>query len=130
MMNDDDEEDMAEFIVSDSATILLEHGANINARADDGSSVLHHAVALGKEQVVSYLIDNGADLSLKDDSNRTALDLANGVPAVSTGDEEREPAELPVYEEIATLLTEAMNAQGISIEEYVAPVADEENEEA
>tara|TARA_R100001143_G_scaffold63056_1_gene68303 strand:- start:1621 stop:1890 length:270 start_codon:yes stop_codon:yes gene_type:complete len=88
--------------------------------------VLHHAVALGRDQVVTYLIENGVDLSLKDNSNRSALDVANGVPVVSEqGDE---PAELPVYEEIATLLSEAMNDQGIAIEEYMAPASEESGE--
>ncbi len=122
-------EEEAEFTITESARLLLEHGADFNAKAGDGTTVLHHAVAQGNEDVVTYLIENGADLSLKDNSNRTALDLANGIPAVSQGDDGgREPAELPVYEEIAALLTEAMNAQGISIEEYVAPVTDEGNE--
>jgi ankyrin repeat protein len=116
------------FNITESARLLIENGADFNAQADDGSTVLHHAVGLGNEDVVTYLIENGADLSLKDTSNRTALDLANGVPMVNQGDDE--PAELPVYEEIATLLTEAMNAQGIAIEEYMAPESDSESGEA
>ncbi|MAM71561.1 MAG: hypothetical protein CMP91_10505 [Gammaproteobacteria bacterium] len=106
--------------------LLIEHGADVNAQSADGTTVLHHAVALGRDQVVTYLIENGVDLSLKDNSNRSALDVANGVPVVSEqGDE---PAELPVYEEIATLLSEAMNDQGIAIEEYMAPASEESGE--
>ncbi len=117
-----------EFSITDSARLLLESGADINAQADDGTTVLHHAVAQGNEDVVTYLIGSGVDLSIKDDSNRTPLDLANGVAPVTEGEDE--PAELPVYEEIATLLTEAMNAQGITIEEYMAPETEESTEDA
>jgi len=117
-----------EFSISESARLLIENGADFNAKADDGSTVLHHAVAQGNEDVVTYLIDSGADLSLKDDSNRTALDLANGVAPVTQGEDE--PDELPVYEEIATMLTEAMNAQGITIEAYMAPETAEGTEDA
>ena len=51
--------------------------------------------------------------------------MANGVPKVSDDDE---PAELPVYEEIATLLSEAMNEQGIAVEEYMAPASEASGE--
>lgn len=127
MMNDD-EEDMAVYSVSDSVTTLLEHGADVNAAASDGTTVLHHAASMGSEAVVEYLIANGADLSIRDSSNRTALDIANGVPEYKEGEDE--PGEEPVYEEIVTLLTEAMNAQGIAIEEYVPPASEEESAEA
>ncbi|MAM71562.1 MAG: hypothetical protein CMP91_10510 [Gammaproteobacteria bacterium] len=132
MMMEDGEE--AETEISESVQLLLDNGADVNAIAGDGTSVLHQAVSTGNETVVEFLIAEGADLSIKDNSNRTALDVANGVSPVSDGSEPRrgppgsEPAELPVYEEIATLLTEAMNAQGITIEEYVAPVTEESGE--
>jgi ankyrin repeat protein len=114
--------------LSPGVELLIERGANINATSKDGTTVLHHAAAMGREAVVQYLIDNGADLSIRDHSNRTALDIAQGVPEFSEEDEE--PAEEPVYDEIVTLLTEAMNAQGIAIEEYVPPASSEESAEA
>jgi len=122
--NVEEDEDTSE--LRESVQVLLDNGANVNAIAADGTSVLHHAVAAGKQSIVEFLIAEGADLSLKDNSNRTALDVANGVSPVVEGD--GEPAELPVYEEIETLLTDAMNAQGISIEAYMAPASEESGE--
>ncbi len=114
--------------LSPGVELLIGHGANVNATSNDGTTVLHHAASMGREAVVQYLIDNGADLSIRDHSNRTALDIAQGVPEFSEEDEE--PAEEPVYDEIVTLLTEAMNMQGIQIEEYVPPASSEESAEA
>ena len=124
MMEDDEGEEIPE-VATEGVQLLLEHGADINATAKDGTTVLHHAVAVGNEKVVEYLIEQGADLGIKDSSNRTALDVANGIPKVSNDDE---PPELPVYEEIASLLSEAMDAQGIAIEEYMAPEPEETDE--
>ncbi|MAM71563.1 MAG: hypothetical protein CMP91_10515 [Gammaproteobacteria bacterium] len=130
MGNIEEDEEVTE--LRDSVHLLLDYGADINAIADDGTSVLHHAVSAGKETIVAFLIAEGADLSIKDSSNRTALDVANGVSKVINNeeDDEDEPAELPVYEEIATLLRDAMNDQGIAIEEYTAPAAEENSGEA
>jgi hypothetical protein len=114
--------------LSTGVELLLENGADVNATAMDGTTVLHHAAAMGRDAVVEYLIANGADLSVRDNSNRTALDVAMGVPVYKEGEDE--PKEEPVYEEIVTLLTEAMNAQGIAIEEYVSPASAEESTEA
>lgn len=114
--------------LSSGVELLLEHGADINAAAMDGTTVLHHAASMGRDAVVEYLIANGADLSVRDNSNRTALDVAMGVPEYKEGEDE--PGEEPVYEEIVTLLTEAMNAQGIAIEQYVSPASTEESAEA
>jgi ankyrin repeat protein len=102
-----------------AAELLLQHDADINATAIDGTTVLHHAVALGKQPIVEFLIAQGADLSIKDKNNRTALDVANGVPPIVKGDDK--PAELPVYEKLVVLLTDTMNAQGVRIYDYVAP---------
>ncbi len=106
-----------------AAELLLEHGAEINATALDGTTVLHHAAAMGRDEIVEYLIAKGADLSIRDHSNRTALDVANGVPKVWNGQGRR--PEPPVYEATAEIIRAAMNAQGIAIEEYSAPAPDE-----
>jgi ankyrin repeat protein len=103
-----------------AADLLFEHGADINAIASDGTTVLHHAAATGRDEVVEYLIAKGADLSVKDSSNRTALDVAKGVPKVWNG-QGRRPAEPAVYDATAEILRAAMDAQGVAIEEYAAP---------
>jgi hypothetical protein len=98
---------------------------------------LHQAAELGEDEVVSLLIARGADLSIKDNSNRTALDVASGVAeakepelCLGVGCEFVVPPELPVYESTMAILTEAMNEQGVAIEEYVAPPSAEGEEES
>ena len=44
-------------------------------------SALHAAVAANNTDLVHYLLDHGARTNLIDASNRTPLDVANGVPA-------------------------------------------------
>ncbi len=111
---------------------LFEGGADINAAGDNGT-ILHQAARQGNDEVVELLIERGADLSLKDSSNRTALDIASGIPPVG-GERPMFPGapapETPVYESTMAILTEAMNAQGVAIEEYVAPPSEEDSEEA
>ena len=108
--------------------LLLDHGADIQTRVGTGGTVLHQAASYGSDEVVEFLIAQGIDLSVKDSSNRTALDVASGVAEIKE-DEECIPGsvncrsevapELPVYQSAIAILTEAMNAQGIAIEEYV-----------
>jgi ankyrin len=44
---------------------LLEHGANVNAAANDGSTVLMMAVSAGDAEIVRELLTKGADPSAK-----------------------------------------------------------------
>ena len=58
------------------ATLLLENGADINARSTNGSSVLMMAVYEGHEQLVKQLLARGADRSVKNDRDDGALEWA------------------------------------------------------
>lgn len=76
--------------------LLLAHGANINTRITDttsltariarrssmtdrqGQSVLFGAISQGWLEVTKYLIDHGADLNVKDDLGKTPVDAAMG----------------------------------------------------
>jgi ankyrin repeat protein len=58
--------------------LLLKAGAEVNARATDGQTALHAAAQKGWSKVVSLLAEHGADLSVKDNRGRTALDYAKG----------------------------------------------------
>ena len=49
-------------------------GANINARDLAGHTVLMIASSIGHFNIVKYLVKNGADVNLKDESGKTALD--------------------------------------------------------
>ena len=109
---------------------LFAHGADVNTSGENGS-ILHGAASLGNDEVVEFLIEKGIDLAIKDSSNRTALDVASGVPPVG-GERPMFPGapapETPVYESTMAILTEAMNTQGIAIEEYVAPPSEDNDE--
>jgi ankyrin repeat protein len=76
--------------------LLLQHGADVNTQVTgvltysmrisrtvsntEGTSALHAAVQSGRADLVRYLLDHGARTDLKDRSDRTAVDVANGVP--------------------------------------------------
>uniref|UniRef100_A0A0G4GRR6 Uncharacterized protein n=1 Tax=Chromera velia CCMP2878 TaxID=1169474 RepID=A0A0G4GRR6_9ALVE len=56
--------------------LLISHGANVNARCDDGHTVLGLAVRWGSADVAELLLDAGADLHATDNEGRTGLHLA------------------------------------------------------
>jgi uncharacterized protein len=60
--------------------LCLDHGADINAVDEKGMTALHQAAGKGTDAIVQFLADRGAKLDLKDKKDRTALDVANGVP--------------------------------------------------
>lgn len=56
--------------------LLVENGVNLNARRDDGMTILALCVYFKRDDLVSYLLDNWADPTIRDDVGRTALDVA------------------------------------------------------
>ncbi len=58
------------------ARLLIEHGANVNARAAGGHIPLHEASANGNIELVRMLIEKGADVNAKTDDGKTPLDFA------------------------------------------------------
>lgn len=57
--------------------LLLDHGADINTRPQDGETALHEAANSGYLYIVKLLLDRGADINTRDRSGRTALYLAS-----------------------------------------------------
>ena len=60
----------------DCVRLLIERGANVDARNKYGNTPAHRACAQGCIDCVSLLIDNGADLNSKNDDGDTLLHYA------------------------------------------------------
>jgi len=56
--------------------LLLAAGANVNLADGNGTTPLMSAVTWGRYKCASKLLDSGADLTLRDRQNMTALDYA------------------------------------------------------
>lgn len=55
---------------------LVEKGANVNEKDDDGYTPLHVAAKKGYLEIVEYLVEKGAKINEKDKSAKTPLQLA------------------------------------------------------
>lgn len=69
--------------------LLLEHGADINAKSQDGGTALHAAAFLGRAETVKLLLEKGADTTLRNNMGGTAIDgaklnwlITNGILAM------------------------------------------------
>lgn len=58
------------------ALLLLDNGADVNARQQGGFTPLHSAAHQGATQLVQLLVGRGADLQAQTDNGETALSLA------------------------------------------------------
>lgn len=54
-------------------TLLLEHGADVNARSRDDGTALHAAAFLGRTETVKLLLEKGADTTLENNMGGTAV---------------------------------------------------------
>jgi ankyrin repeat protein len=74
----------ANCMASDSLRLLIQRGAQVNARSSIGATPLIYGVfALGEDfatpapdDVVTILLANGADLKIRDGEGKSALDVA------------------------------------------------------
>ena len=57
-------------------TVLLEHGADVNAKSRDGGTALHAAAFLGRAEATKLLLEKGADTTLRNNMGSTAIDGA------------------------------------------------------
>lgn len=58
--------------------LVEELGADVNARDHEGFSPVHHAAARGDVELIRYLVEKGADVTLLARRGQTTADMANG----------------------------------------------------
>lgn len=56
--------------------LLVSYGADVNISNYDGNTPTMDAAFLGKVEILRYLLNNGADVTLRNRNKQTALDLA------------------------------------------------------
>jgi ankyrin repeat protein len=79
-------------------------GMDVNQANSMGVTALHGAANRGSDDIIRYLVENGADLTAQDNEHRTALDWAKGV-FLATHPPEPKPASI-------ALITSLLQAQG------------------
>ncbi len=57
-------------------TLLMEKGADINARKGDGNTALHAAAFLGRTEAVELLLKHDADVNIRNNQGGSAMDNA------------------------------------------------------
>jgi ankyrin repeat protein len=58
--------------------LVDELGADVNARDADGFSPVHNAAARGDNEVIRFLVERGADVTVVSRRGHTTVDMANG----------------------------------------------------
>ena len=58
--------------------LVEELGADVNARDHNGYSAVHHAASRGDNELILYLVEQGADVTYVSRRGQTTVDMANG----------------------------------------------------
>ena len=58
---------------ADIVKLLIDHGANVNAKSSAGNTALTYACCGGYEDVVKILLDAGADVEHQNENGHTPL---------------------------------------------------------
>ncbi|KXH64748.1 hypothetical protein CNYM01_02062 [Colletotrichum nymphaeae SA-01] len=79
--------------------LLIENGADVESRCDDGDTALHAASEAGNERITKFLIENGADVNAENYAFMSALHsvCSKGVMEGDL-DAERGPRELTIFD--------------------------------
>ena len=62
--------------------LLLRHGASPTARDNAGLTALHWAAVKGSSPCIRHLLDAGADLDVKENTGKTARDMAEELKGI------------------------------------------------
>jgi uncharacterized protein len=60
----------------DLCRLLLERGASVSPRGEEGTTPLHEAAGSGQMDFVKLLLEHGAEVNAKDDAGKTPLGIA------------------------------------------------------
>ena len=69
--------------------ILVHHGADICAYYDRFGTPLHVAVSFGRDELCLLLLELGADRTIRNEENETALDCARVTPHLDNDEPKR-----------------------------------------
>ena len=58
--------------------LVEELGADVNATDHNGYNPVHHAAARGDNELILYLVEQGADVTAVSRRGQTTMDMANG----------------------------------------------------
>lgn len=58
--------------------LVEELGADVNQRDHNGYTAVHHAASRGDNELILYLVEQGADVTVVARSGQTTVDMANG----------------------------------------------------
>jgi ankyrin repeat protein len=82
-------------------------GMDVNQKNSMGITALHGAANRGSDDIIRYLVEQGADLTAQDNEHRSALDWAKGV-FLATHPPEAKPSSM-------ALITSLLKARNLEI---------------
>lgn len=71
----------------ETAKLLVELGAPVNAAGENGWTPLHGAAYTGSDEIIRFLVEKGAKMDVMDRFGQTPLSIAEGVITVGLGDD-------------------------------------------
>jgi len=69
----------------ETAKLLVDLGADVNAVGENGWTALHGAAYTGSDSIIEFLVSKGAKMDVKDRFGQTPLSIAEGVITVGLG---------------------------------------------
>lgn len=114
----------------DMVSLLIKHGAEVNAVNCKGRNLLMEAALWGRLENVKILLRNGADSQAKDHENRSAFNLAQ--PTKVNEQERYDQCKLlainkvPEWDQCTRHISILLGAEEPTGSKYTAPLSDEE----